>query len=87
MSVDATEKFALAPDTVLDRFQILRLLGEGGMGSVYLARDSVLGRMGDVSWGDTIPAEPEPAPTGAETPAGGEPRTAGRAAETGGENA
>ncbi|MFH0901955.1 MAG: serine/threonine-protein kinase, partial [Pseudomonadota bacterium] len=34
----------LEPDNMVDQFRVLRLLGRGGMGEVYLARDMVLGR-------------------------------------------
>jgi len=35
---------ALEPGTLIDAFKIVRLLGRGGMGEVYLARDTKLGR-------------------------------------------
>ena len=34
----------LQPGTMVDHFRVLRLIGKGGMGEVYLARDSKLGR-------------------------------------------
>ncbi len=34
----------LDPGTQVDRFQVLRLIGAGGRGQVYLARDTQLGR-------------------------------------------
>ncbi len=34
----------LAPETMVDHFRVRRLLGRGGMGEVYLARDTKLGR-------------------------------------------
>ena len=35
---------ALSPGDLVDNFQVVRLLGRGGMGQVYLARDVKLGR-------------------------------------------
>jgi WD40 repeat protein/serine/threonine protein kinase len=36
--------FRLAPDMMVDHFQVIRSLGRGGTGEVYLARDTKLGR-------------------------------------------
>jgi WD40 repeat protein/serine/threonine protein kinase len=38
------DKAGLAPGAMVDHFKVLRLLGRGGMGTVYLCRDTVLGR-------------------------------------------
>jgi hypothetical protein len=35
---------ALRPGTLIDHFRIMRLIGRGGMGEVYLVRDTKLGR-------------------------------------------
>ena len=41
---DGAEREPLAPGTMLDHFEIARPLGFGGMGEVYLAHDTELGR-------------------------------------------
>ncbi len=40
----AAEDLVIQPGTMVDHFKVLRLLGRGGMGEVYLARDTKLGR-------------------------------------------
>ena len=48
--VDATRKrykrgrWLLKPGTMVDAFKVMRPIGRGGMGEVYLARDTALGR-------------------------------------------
>lgn len=37
-------EYGLQPDSMVDHFRIMRLLGRGGMSEVYLARDTRLGR-------------------------------------------
>jgi len=41
---DSDERHYLAPGTRVDSFKVVRLVGQGGMGEVYLARDTRLGR-------------------------------------------
>ncbi|MFH0900760.1 MAG: serine/threonine-protein kinase, partial [Pseudomonadota bacterium] len=36
--------FLLPPDSMVDHFRVVRLVGRGGMGEVYLARDTLLNR-------------------------------------------
>ncbi|MBW2529447.1 MAG: hypothetical protein JRI23_35045 [Deltaproteobacteria bacterium] len=42
--MDAAEQTDLGAGTMVDHFKVVRLVGRGGMGEVYLARDTKLGR-------------------------------------------
>ncbi|MDR0965326.1 MAG: protein kinase [Myxococcales bacterium] len=41
---DAKSAFAFAPGDMVNHYELIRLLGKGGMGSVFMARDNKLGR-------------------------------------------
>jgi len=43
--LEARQATPLRSGTRVDKFHVLRCLGRGGMGEVYLARDTGLGRM------------------------------------------
>jgi serine/threonine protein kinase len=43
-AISPTPKKGLNPGDHLRQYEIIRRLGEGGMGAVYLARDTKLGR-------------------------------------------
>ena len=43
--IDARPRATVRPGTQIDAFQVVRRIGRGGMGEVYLARDTRLGRL------------------------------------------
>src|SRR5262249_978696 len=56
----ASERISMVGRVFLGRYEVTRLLGEGGMGRVYLARQIDLGRQGGVQgMHDHVPSDPK----------------------------
>ena len=48
----------MQPQVIAGRYEVLRSIGRGGMGTVWLARDTVLGREVAIKQIGALPGEP-----------------------------
>src|SRR5689334_20337326 len=55
---DPTERIDVQPQVIAGRYEVVRSIGSGGMGTVWLCRDTVLGREVAVKRVGALPGEP-----------------------------
>src|SRR5689334_17954778 len=55
---DPTERIDVQPQVIAGRYEVVRSIGSGGMGTVWLCRDTVLGREVAVKRVGAMPGEP-----------------------------